>query len=100
MYFAMLVLGHSHSFSAFLRSSNRFLTQKTYFSSSVCVGTKNDMSSSRAVKYAEASEYAESEKVPYFECTSKDGNSVDELFRAVGEQLVKKIKDGVLEISE
>lgn len=58
------------------------------------------MSSSRAVKYTEASEFAESEKVPYFECTSKDGNSVDELFRSVGEQLVKRIKDGLLDVSE
>jgi Ras-related protein Rab-1A len=66
---------------------------------SACVGTKNDMNASRAVKYAEASEFAESEKVPYFECTSKEGSSVEDMFRAVGEQLAKNIKEGILEVS-
>ena len=64
------------------------------------VGTKSDLCAYRAVKTTEAEQYASSKGIPYYECSSLEGTSVETLFNEACIELVAKIVNHEIELSD
>jgi len=66
----------------------------------VLVGTKADLESQRKVTREEAAAYAEKVGVKYTEISSKTGKGVKELFNTIASDILEKIDNGKIVVSD
>eukprot|EP01126_Amoeba_proteus_P018175 TRINITY_DN1913_c0_g1_i5.p1 TRINITY_DN1913_c0_g1~~TRINITY_DN1913_c0_g1_i5.p1 ORF type:complete len:205 (+),score=37.41 TRINITY_DN1913_c0_g1_i5:132-746(+) len=61
-----------------------------------CVGTKCDKASERAVPLTTVTQWTSSQNLPYYECSSFSGTTVNEMFDSILRDLVKAIQENRL----
>ncbi len=55
----------------------------------VLVGNKIDLIEEREVSYEEGQKVAQNFGIPFYECSAKTGNSIEEVFYKIGQEIVE-----------
>ncbi|AYU76229.1 ras-related protein rab-14 [Leishmania donovani] len=62
----------------------------------ILVGNKSDLEEEREVSYEEAAQFAAEHNLLFVECSSLNGNNVEEVFLSTARRIHEKVKSGVM----